>query len=98
MRRNTNPKFDYKIKTVDELVHSYIMSPQCNTDDYRLAIDHIIGMNSNKLIEILRSKDNRPSKFDLTIIATANSFKQSPSNLMFGYVPVILEIYKNRKG
>lgn len=90
-----------RIKTVDELIEDFIDENHYEgKDDYsiELVVKLVVTQSPGQLRHLLKSKINRPSKYDLLIINRCNymiNYMTISSNAII--YKEILKIYKDRK-
>lgn len=88
-------------KTIDDLIDYCLVS--YNHKSNEIVYDTAIHFHPLKIITILKSKNNKPSKHDLAIINEINKFKiKNTSNknifrAMKEHHQRILELYRNRE-
>lgn len=85
-----------KYKTIDELIEGKCKSTGKDVSTAR----YILPEPFDRVLRILKSKDNKPSKYDLKIISNASDILNSSKFLNPKYIKQlngILEFYKNRK-
>lgn len=87
------------IKTIDELVESSIADDKALLPD-EIIIDDLIIAFTNPILNLLKSKDNPPSKYDLRIIESITRLMSIGGDFAAYHNEqfiAILEVYKNRK-
>lgn len=82
-------KYSSNIKTVDAMVEYF--TAMDSDHNVRSAICYILSDFHIKLLTILKSKDNKPSKYDILIIQIIN---EPPGGKTF---KSILNVYSNRE-
>lgn len=86
-------------KTIDKYINTYILKSKGAHLTNQQIIDYIIFDNSNIIIDILQCKQNKPSKYDITIINRVVHFLNNKISTRYGndYLMNILDLYKTRK-
>lgn len=83
--------YNYNFKTLDDIVDHYTNTSWIDHDIWAIHI-YLLTQHAEVILKILRSKTNKPSVHDLTVI------KYASDNLIYSKdYGEILKVYKNRK-
>lgn len=86
-----------EVKTIDVFVDQYIRSQFKDPISDIQSCTYIINVHISKLLLLLKSKHNRPSKHDLLLIKLISKETPDIGSEFESIILQILKIYKNRK-